>query len=489
MRIAFFNPQGNFDKNSSRLTEHPDFGGQLIYVREVAMELSKLGIEVDIFTRKIIDENWKEFKEKFDYYEGYNNLKIIRIPFGGNKFLRKELLWPHLKDFAEGILKYYDAINKMPDFVTTHYGDGGIAGAIFENISHIPFSFTAHSLGAQKMDKLGINKFNFDDYDREYNFSIRIHAERVSMNRSAFNIVSTHLERFEQYSHPLYKGAIDVENDSKFKVIPPGVNIKTFSSKNKEIDKIFWKEIERYLIRDIKEKDKQYIVLSSRVDEKKNHLGVVRAYAKSYKLQKMANLVIFVRGLKNGFNDINKLSEKEQKIIGEIKKIVEEYNLHGKVSLFDVPGQEELASAYRFFVRKKSVFVLPAFYEPFGLAPIEAAAVGLSVVATKNGGPTESFDKGKYGVLIDPFDKEDIAKGIIEGLENFDKYSNLGKKRVLENYTWEITAKRYLESIEEYLKNPIKQNNYMKIPDFFFNKDKELDSNLILKYLKNRNDL
>ncbi|WGS64185.1 glycosyltransferase [Marinitoga aeolica] len=487
MRIAFFNPQGNFDKNSSRLTEHPDFGGQLIYVREVAMELSKLGIEVDIFTRKIIDENWPEFKETFDYYEGYNNLRIIRIPFGGNKFLRKELLWPHLKEFAEGILKYYDSIGKMPDFVTTHYGDGGITGAIFEDITHIPFSFTAHSLGAQKMDKLGVNKFNFDGYDEEYNFSIRINAERVSMNRSAFNIVSTNLERFEQYGHQLYNGAIDINDDSKFKVIPPGVNVKTFSSENKELDNDFWNEIEKYLIRDIENREKQYIVVSSRVDEKKNHLGVVRAYARSKELQKMANLVIFVRGLKNGFKDMDKLSEKEQKIIGEIKRIVEDHQLYGKVSLFDVPGQEELASAYRYFVRKKSVFVLPAFYEPFGLAPIEAAAVGLAVVATKNGGPMESFDKGKYGVLIDPFDIKDIEKGILDGLKNFDKYSELGKKRVLENYTWEITAKRYLKSIEEYLKNPIRKENYLKIPGFFFNEKNEVDKSLILEYLKSTN--
>jgi sucrose-phosphate synthase len=299
--------------------------------------------------------------------------------------------------------------------------------------------------------------------------------------------VSTNLERFEQYGHPLYNGAIDINDDSKFKVIPPGVNINTFSSEEKEIDNVFWKNIEYYLNRDIKKVDKQYIVLSSRVDEKKNHLSVVRAYAKSKELQEMANLVIFVRGLKNGFEDINKLSEKEKKIIGEIKRIVEDHNLYGKVSLFDVPGQEELASAYRYFVRKKSVFVLSAFYEPFGLAPIEAAAVGLAVVATKNGGPMESFDKGKYGVLIDPFDIKDIEKGILDGLKNFDKYSELGKKRVLENYTWRITAERYLKNIEEYLKNPIKKKDYLKIPGYFFNEKNEIDKKILIEYLKNKN--
>ena len=32
MHILFFNPQGNFDKTDSYMTEHPDFGGQLVYV-------------------------------------------------------------------------------------------------------------------------------------------------------------------------------------------------------------------------------------------------------------------------------------------------------------------------------------------------------------------------------------------------------------------------------------------------------------------------
>jgi len=31
MYIAFFNPQGNFDRLDSYWTMHPDFGGQLVY--------------------------------------------------------------------------------------------------------------------------------------------------------------------------------------------------------------------------------------------------------------------------------------------------------------------------------------------------------------------------------------------------------------------------------------------------------------------------
>lgn|GEM_PF-4670272 len=33
MHIAFLNPQGNFDLADRYWTEHPDFGGQLVYVK------------------------------------------------------------------------------------------------------------------------------------------------------------------------------------------------------------------------------------------------------------------------------------------------------------------------------------------------------------------------------------------------------------------------------------------------------------------------
>ena len=50
MHIAFLNPQGNFDPNDSYWTEHPDFGGQLVYVKEVATAMAALGHRVDILT-------------------------------------------------------------------------------------------------------------------------------------------------------------------------------------------------------------------------------------------------------------------------------------------------------------------------------------------------------------------------------------------------------------------------------------------------------
>ncbi|HON04101.1 MAG TPA: glycosyltransferase, partial [Fervidobacterium sp.] len=151
--VAFFNPQGNFDKNDSHLTEHPDFGGQLVYVKELAKAMGELGIKVDIITRRIVDEKWPEFSEQFDFYPDAPNVRIVRIPFGGNQFLRKEDLWNYLPEYVDGIYKFYEGEGIFPEFVTTHYGDGGISGVLFLKRTGIPFSFTGHSLGAWKKEK------------------------------------------------------------------------------------------------------------------------------------------------------------------------------------------------------------------------------------------------------------------------------------------------------------------------------------------------
>jgi sucrose-phosphate synthase len=470
MRILFLNPQGNFDKNDSRLTEHPDFGGQLIYVKEVSKELAKMNVFVDIITRKIVDPDWQEFSSSIDYYDESKNPRIVRVPFGGERFLNKEKLWPYLDDYVNKIIELYK--KDEVSFVTCHYGDGGYSGALLKSKTELNFSFTGHSLGAQKLDKLNVNLNNFEDTDREYHFSQRISAERLSIKYASKIIVSTSMERFEQYSHPLYKDISEVENENKYKVIPPGVNTEIFNDNLNELDEETLTQIE-IKINGLK---KPFIILSSRLDEKKNHITVVKAYSQSKELQDKANLAIFLRGIADPFKEIDNLSTKEKNILEPILTEVEKAKIKDKVFFFDLRSQKALATAYKYFSRMNSVFVLPSFYEPFGLAPIEAGACGLSVVATKNGGPSEIFADGS-GKLFDPFNTEDIANAIIEGLNNFEYYSRKVKKRVLNNFTWKNTAKGYLEVIEEAIKTP----------KFRVNESIKLDAkDLILNYLKSK---
>jgi sucrose-phosphate synthase len=474
MHIAFVNPQGNFDPKDSYWTEHPDFGGQLVYVKEVAIAMATLGHQVDILTRRVIDPDWPEFADSEDHYPSVENVRILRLPCGPESFLPKEELWPFLgSEWVPNIIAFYQTENRMPDAFTTHYADGGLSGALLKKETGIPFTFTGHSLGAQKMDKLGVPPDNLTEIDTRFHFARRIFAERVSMDHAGRIITSTTQERMEQYAHPAYHGAVDPGDDAHFAVIPPGVNRRVFSPTPLPQDGGIGRRIQAAIERDIAQgrRELPLVVASSRLEGKKNHIGLVQAFARSRDLQACANLAIVVRGLDDPLRQYQALSPAEKAIMDEIAALLTSHGLWGKATAFPLNSQSELAAAYRYLADRRSIFALTALYEPFGLAPLEAISCGLPAVVTRNGGPSESLREGEheFGVLVDPSDPDDIAHGLLRVLgsqESWSHFQEAGMQRVLSRYTWERTAQGYLDVIEAILREPARASG-LAVPGYF----------------------
>ena len=483
MRIAFLNPQGNFDPEDSYWTEHPDFGGQLVYVKQVALAMGELGHHVDILTRQILDPDWPEFSKSIDTYPQAQNIRIIRLPAGPEKFLRKELLWPHLiQSWVPNIISFYKNTGELPDYFSSHYGDGGLCGVLLEEKTGIPFTFTAHSLAAQKMDKLRINNKNLLEMEEYYFFRRRLMAERLSMARSLVNITSTEQERHIQYSHNAYRGAVDWTDNSQFAVIPPGVNMMIFDKNTRiEDEETVVQHVEDSLYRDISRDRLDYpcIVASSRLDPKKNHIGLVGAYASSPELRQTANLVVITGNLDDPLNGFDQADKTEKQVLEALIKIIDNDNLRGQVSMFSIHGQKHLGAAYRYFVKKKSVFALTALYEPFGLAPLEAMASGMPAVVTKFGGPSESMVNGdqEYGRLIDPTNHAEISTALYQLISNHGNWKKLaddGYQRVLSRYIWKHTAEEYIKILSKTQKTNNK-NRPRGVSHPFFESGKDKD--------------
>ncbi len=112
--------------------------------------------------------------------------------------------------------------------------------------------------------------------------------------------------------------------------------------------------------------------------------------------------------------------------------------------------QEEVARV----LSKVSVFAFPTRIEPFGLAPIEAAALGLPVVASNVGAMPDIVQQEKTGLLVPPDHPEELAAALLRLLtqpETAHQMGQNGRQHVLSHFTWDRVGERVAEGISRSL--------------------------------------
>ncbi|MBN1556851.1 MAG: HAD-IIB family hydrolase, partial [Lentisphaerae bacterium] len=173
--------------------------------------------------------------------------------------------------------------------------------------------------------------------------------------------------------------------------------------------------------------------------------GLINAYGADRELPAIANLAVFA-GIRR---DIAEMDENECEVLTELLLLMDKYDLYGKMAIPKRHDFEyEVPELYRIAARTGGVFVNPAFTEPFGLTLIEAAASGLPIVATHDGGPRDIVQNCDNGVLVDVSRPEVIAAGIKRLLTEpalWRKCSESGVLGVHQHYTWDRHCRRYVD--------------------------------------------
>jgi glycosyltransferase involved in cell wall biosynthesis len=106
----------------------------------------------------------------------------------------------------------------------------------------------------------------------------------------------------------------------------------------------------------------------------------------------------------------------------------------GKVPHDEIPAY--MASA--------DVFVLPSLSEGFGIAALEAMAMGLPIIATKVGGLLEIIKDGENGFLVEPRNPVEIAEKCVLLLTNDDLRASISRnnREKAKDYSWEKVIER-----------------------------------------------
>lgn len=427
-----------------------DTGGQTKYVVELARALAERPEvrRVDLLTRKVIDASVSP-----DYAVPEEMLskkaRIVRIECGEPGYLPKERLWDSLDTFVDNTLTYLHEQKQMPQIIHSHYADAGYVGTRLSSLLAIPLVHTGHSLGRSKRIRLLANGTSHEDIETTYKMSRRIDAEEHTLGAASRVVVSTNQEIEEQYA--LY----DYYQPDQMRIVPPGTDLDLFYPPNGDEHKsAIAKELHRFL----NKPGKPLILALSRPDPRKNIQTLVEAFGQSLKLQNLANLVI-VAGNRD---DIADMDAGAQDVLNGLLLSIDKYDLYGKVAYPKHHKSEEVSQLYRLAAMSKGVFVNPALTEPFGLTLIEAAACGLPIVATEDGGPIDIISNCKNGLLVDPMDAEAIAAsllGVLKNKKNWTDFAKNGIHGVRRHYSWPAHVEKYLDVIRPLIEQtePIKR--------------------------------
>lgn len=414
-----------------------DTGGQTKYVVDLARAVARNpAVErVDLVTRKICDPGVSD-----DYAVEEESLgpgaRIIRIECGPREYIRKEELWEHLDAFTDNLLDWLGSQPRFPSIVHSHYADAGYVGVRLSNLLGIPLVHTGHSLGRDKRRRLLAKGLSQQQIDDEYHIERRIDAEEEVLSNADLVITSTNNEVEEQYE--LY----NYYDPERMSVIPPGTDLQLFRPFKEGEDIPFRKAVERFFA----DPDKPIILALSRPDERKNLLTLIEAYGESPALMEKANLLI-VAGNRV---DIRDMDDGPQTVLTNVLVLIDTYDLYGRVAVPKKHAADEVPEIYRMVAASRGVFINPALTEPFGLTILEAAASGLPVVATENGGPVDIIRNCRCGELVDPMDRDEISAALLKLLGSERRWrqaSENGIEGVRDHYSWDAHAQTYIDSV------------------------------------------
>lgn len=446
--ILMLSVHGLIRAHELELGRDADTGGQILYVVELAKALGRHPhvAQVDVLTRRVEDDGVAA-----DYAVPAEplgrNARLLRLPCGPRRYLRKEALWNHLDQWVDHIIGYLREQSRLPDVIHSHYADAGYVGVQLSQLLGVPLVHTGHSLGRSKRQRLLDHGRKPEAIDRQFNFARRIAAEEDVLAQAALVVTSTAQESHEQY------GVYDNYQAAKMAVIPPGTDTSRFAPPGRApVPAHVPALVDRFLA----QPRKPLVLAICRPEVRKNLRRLVAAFGETPALRERANLAV-VAGNRD---DIRALDEAQAAVLTDLLLDVDRHDLWGSVALPKQHHQDDVPALYRLAAQRRGVFVNPALTEPFGLTLIEAAASGLPVVATHDGGPRDIIAHCGNGVLVDPLDTADIGRALLEVIADaraWQRYARRGVAGVARHYTWDAHVAKYLKALDRVVHRSRKQ--------------------------------
>jgi D-inositol-3-phosphate glycosyltransferase len=351
-----------------------DSGGMNVYVRELARDLARRGIDVDVYTRQREHDHPR-------IQEIAPGARVIHIEAGPVTYLPKMDVYDRLDEFTAGVDAYVREHGLRYDVIHAHYWLSAEVARVLAPRWGVPRIQMFHTLGLVKREVM--------DEDVDGESDIRVEIERRAVRESAAVIAASEIEATEL--EQLYAA-----NSGKLRIIPCGVDPDVFHP-------IRQADARRALGRDECER---LVLFVGRIEQIKGIDVLLRAVGIIFQTypELRGEICLLVVG---GAIDAEDSAAETDKII-ELRRLVHEHRLEDTVDFVGSQDQPRLALYYN----AADVCAVPSLTESFGLVALESMACGTPVVGTRVGGLQTVIENDVSGLLVSAGDDAALAEAM-----------------------------------------------------------------------------
>jgi glycosyltransferase involved in cell wall biosynthesis len=367
---------------------YPHVGGYEKIVYELSRRLVQRGYDIDILTCNT---------ERALAYEELAGIHIYRLPSWNalNSVYPIPKPWPTSFRILRRLLrKNYDVINTQTRFFITSF-----LGLIFAKLKRTPLVHTEHGTRHSIVPSKVI-----DLISRAYDHSIGALIVKSARRNTGVSEAACEFLR--------HLGATNIQ------LVHNGIDTTIFKKK----------EDTNYKQKADISKDAIVITFVGRLIYAKGVQDLISAFSR----------------IKDTAPEVKLLIVGDGPYRAELEKLAQQTDCHSSILFLGQRNQDEVIDT----LSATDVFVNPSYSEGLPTSVMEAASIGLPIVATGVGGTREIIEDGKTGFLIKAGDAEQLEHKLLGLLTNTDLREELGRNArifVKQNFGWDEITERYVK--------------------------------------------
>ncbi|HEX5438757.1 MAG TPA: glycosyltransferase family 1 protein [Gemmatimonadaceae bacterium] len=388
-----------------------DFGGQNVYVAQIAQNLAALGYAVDIFTRRGSDDLPRSVRCP-------SGIRVIHVPAGPPRYVPKEDLLPYMEEFTDFVLHWRRCRGARYDLYHANFWMSGLVAADLKRATGTPFIVTFHALGRVRRVHQG-QADGFPDARAEIEDRIIREAD----------CVIAECPQDEEDLLCLY-GA----DPERMRIVPCGVDNTRFSPVPKGTARTILGL----------DPDERIVLQLGRLVPRKGIDNVIRGFARLITVHGVEARLLVVGGESDEPDPVRTPE------IGRLRDVARAAGVGDRVVFVGRRGRDVL----RHYYSAADVFVTTPWYEPFGITPLEAMACGTPVIGANVGGIKFTVRDGETGYLVPPRDPDAVG----ERLAHLYRYPQLMRalaaraiQRANDCFSWSNVAQAIARLYEDLL--------------------------------------